>query len=59
MHVLEGCRMPEFELDIKYSFKDFISDKMASCMDDEGLLKRTRSKSLEKFDKAGLNLKQK
>ena len=32
---------------------------MASCMDDEGLLKRTRSKSLEKFDKAGLNLKQK
>ena len=31
----------------------------ASCMDDEGLLKRTRSKSLEKLDKAGLNLKQK
>ena len=26
MHVLEGCRMPEFELDIKYSFKGFISD---------------------------------
>ena len=26
MHVLEDCRMPEFELDIKYSFKDFISD---------------------------------
>ena len=31
---------------------------MASCMD-EGLLKRTHSKSLEKLDKAGLNLKQK
>ena len=27
MHVVEGCRIPEFELDIKYSFKDFISDK--------------------------------
>ena len=26
MHVLEGCRMPEFELDIKYSFKGFLSD---------------------------------
>ena len=26
MHVLEGCRMPEFELDIKYSFKGFTSD---------------------------------
>ena len=26
MHVLEGCRMAEFELDIKYSFKGFISD---------------------------------
>ena len=25
MHVLEGCRMTEFELDIKYSFKGFIS----------------------------------
>ena len=24
MHVLEGCRMPELELDIKHSFKDFI-----------------------------------
>ena len=32
---------------------------MASCMDEEGLLKRTHSKSLEKLDKAGLNLKQK
>ena len=31
---------------------------MASCMDEEGLLKRTDSKSLEKLDKAGLNLKQ-
>ena len=30
---------------------------MASCMDKEGLLKRTHSKSLEKLDKAGLNLK--
>ena len=39
MHVLEGCRMPEFELDIKYSFKGFTSDN-ASCMDEEGLLKR-------------------
>ena len=27
MHVLEGCRMPEFELDIKYSFKGFILKK--------------------------------
>ena len=26
-------------------------------MDEEGLLKRTHSKSLEKLDKAGLNLK--
>ena len=26
MHVLEGCRLPEFELDIKYLFKGFISD---------------------------------
>ena len=25
MHVLEGCRIPELELDIKYSFKGFIS----------------------------------
>ena len=25
-YVLEGCRMPEFELDIKHSFKGFISD---------------------------------
>ena len=32
---------------------------MASCMDEEGLLKRTHSKSLEKLGKAGLNLKQK
>ena len=24
MHVLEGCRMPKFELDIKYSFKGSI-----------------------------------
>ena len=32
---------------------------MASCMDEEGLLKRTHSKSLQKLDKAGLNLKQK
>ena len=26
MHVLEVCRTPEFELDIKYSFNGFISD---------------------------------
>ena len=32
---------------------------MASCMDEEGLFKRTHSKSLGKLDKAGLNLKQK
>ena len=31
---------------------------MASCVDEEGLLKSTHSKSLEKLDKAGLNLKQ-
>ena len=31
---------------------------MASCMDEEELLKRTHSKT-EKLDKAGLNLKQK
>ena len=58
MHVLEGCRMPEFELDIKYSFKGFTSDN-GVLYDEEGLLKRTHSKSLEKLDKAGLNLKQK
>ena len=52
MHVLEGCRMPEFELDIKYSFKGFISDN-GVWYGQEGLLKRTHSKSLKKLDKAG------
>ena len=47
--------MPEFELDIKYSLKGFTQ----IMMDEEGMLKRTHSKSLEKLDKAGLNLKQK
>ena len=32
---------------------------MASYMDEGGLLQRTHSKSLEKLDKAVLNLKQK
>ena len=31
---------------------------MVSCMDEERLLKHTHSKSLEKLDKTGLNLKQ-
>ena len=31
VHVLEGCRMPEFELDNKYSFKGCISDNGVLC----------------------------
>ena len=57
MHVLEGCRMPEFELDIKYSFKDFASDN--GVLYGRRRTVETHSKSLEKLDKAGLNLKQK
>ena len=55
MHVLE-C--PNSNLILSTHLK-ILYQITASCMDDEGLLKRTRSKSLEKLDKAGLNLKQK
>ena len=51
--------MPEFELDIKYSLKGFTQIMMDIKIYEEGMLKRTHSKSLEKLDKAGLNLKQK
>ena len=57
MHVLEGCRMPEFELDIKYSFKGFTSDN--GVLYGRRRTVETHSKSLEKLAKAGLNLKQK
>ena len=55
MHVLEGCRMPEFELEIKYSFKGSIPNNGV-------LYGRRRTvethafQMIKKLDKAGLNL---
>ena len=52
MHVLEGCRMPELELDIKYSFKDFISDN-GVLYGQRRTVETHAFQSLEKLGKTG------